>query len=83
MDTNYVNALKIKDRNATDVGNNSMNSGASITEPVLTGRKFTKVTRRQRCSVVMQSEDNAANALAVNGDLKLRDQVRTIVTEPN
>ena len=73
----------IKERSATDVGNNSMNSRASITEPVFTGRKFTKVTRSQRCSVVMQSEDNATNALAVNGNFKLCDQVRTTVTEPN
>ena len=60
-----------------------MNSGASITEPVLTGRKFTKVACRQWCSVVMQSKDDATNALAVNGDVKLHDQVRTTVTEPN
>ncbi len=50
---------------------------------MLTDREFTKVTRRERCLVVIQSEDNAANALAVDRDVKLRDQVRTIVTGPN
>ena len=50
---------------------------------MLTGRKFTKVTRRLRCSVVIQPEYDAANALAVDRNVKLREKVRTITTGPN
>jgi hypothetical protein len=60
-----------KDRKATDVGNNSVDSRPSIAKPVLTSCKFTKVTRRQRCSVVIQPEDDAANTFAVDRNVKL------------
>jgi hypothetical protein len=50
---------------------------------MLTGCKFTKVTRRQRCSVVIQPEDDAANVFAVDRNFKLCEKVRVIVTGPN
>lgn len=74
---------RLRDPKATDVGDNSVDSRPSITKPVLTGRKFTKVTRGLRCSVVIQPEDDAANTFAVDRNVKLRENVRAIVTGPN
>ena len=53
--------------------NNTVETRSCITEAVLACRQFAEVLRRLWDDIIVELEDDAAERLAVGGDVKLRE----------